>query len=74
MRYKSELAIYEREYQKRDNFLHQPEASIREDIKFISELDQESKQQIEVLTWHFQEHDFKNGLYFSNELARKFLI
>ncbi|CDW88777.1 UNKNOWN [Stylonychia lemnae] len=77
LRYVAEKNIYEEKYKERGNFLSSNIEEVRENVKRCPTLALEDKDDYErtkMVNWLFQEEDYKNAYYFSNELARKYLI
>lgn len=46
----------------------------RENLNFVESLTQEELRSMEVLRWFYKQKDYINAIYYTNELARKFLL
>ena len=72
------MNIYEETYEDKRNFLEDSKLEqMRDNISRNPTFSLENKDDYEsakMVNWLFQEEDYKNGYYFSNELARKYLV
>ena len=50
------------------------ESFIKDTVKFLEQVDQIDKNQIETLTWCYLNNNAAIALNYTNELARKYLI